>query len=308
MLNVSAKAHSLRYAKARGRLYAQRQTLDQLRQGQIPKGDPIAVARSAAILAAKRTAEWIVMCHPIPLDWVGVDFAVGSDHIEVTAEVQSVWKTGVEMEALTAVSAALLNLYDMLKPIDSNLRMGDIELLEKRGGKSDFRDRLPRPLRAAVVVVSDSTYRGEREDRSGKTIREFLEAEGIGVDFLTVVPDEQEEIAGVLRQLADQEGVDLILTTGGTGLGPRDVTPEATRAVIDKEIPGIAEAIRRHGRDRTPYAALSREVCGVRGRTLIVNLPGSVKGVRESLQVLFPGLQHAFAMLWGGGHEETGQR
>ncbi|MDZ7374301.1 MAG: bifunctional molybdenum cofactor biosynthesis protein MoaC/MoaB [candidate division KSB1 bacterium] len=306
MLNVADKPFSLRYAKARGRLSAKKETLRLLREGALPKGDPLPVARDAAILAAKRTADWIVMCHPIPLDWIGVDFTVREDCIEVSAEVQTVWKTGVEMEALTAVSAALLNLYDMLKTVDDQLRILEIELVEKRGGKSDFRDELARPLRAAVVVVSDSTFRGERHDRSGKTIRDFLESEGIQVVSFDVVPDERERIAGRLRELSDRAGVDLIITTGGTGVGPRDVTPEATREVIEKEVPGIAEAIRRHGRDRTPYAMLSREVCGIRGQTLIVNLPGSTKGVKESLQALFPGLLHAFAMMWGGGHQEHG--
>ncbi len=307
MIDVSPKFNTLRYARATGALYASPETLERIKKRMVPKGDVLQVARAAGISAAKRTAEWIVFCHPIPLDWVEIDFQFSEKTLTVQAEVRSVWKTGVEMEALTAVTAALLNAYDMLKPLDADLRLSDIQVVEKRGGKSDFGEQFDEPLQAAVLVISDSTYAGTRQDKSGKIIREFLEKHPVSVQVYEVLPDEESRITQRLVELVDQEGIQLIFTTGGTGLGPKDLTPEATRKVIEREVPGISEAIRRHGKERTPYAMLSRELAGVRGKSLIINLPGSSRGARESLEALFPGLLHAFPMLWGGGHDETKQ-
>lgn len=305
MIDVSSKFSTLRRAKAEGRLCCESGTLETVKEGKVPKGDVLEVARSAGISAAKRTSDWITFCHPIPLDWIEVSVSVETDHISVISETKSTWKTGVEMEALTAATAALLNIYDMLKPLDDSLRIECIRLVEKSGGKSDYTDTLPEPLRVAVLVISDSTHEGAREDRSGKAIQEFLEDQPVEVAIYEVLPDDQELIRERLQELVDEKGMDLIFTSGGTGLGSKDVTPEATGAVIEREVTGIAEAARNYGRDRTPFAMLSRGICGIRGESLIVNLPGSTRGATESLQALFPGLLHAFPMLKDLGHDHS---
>ncbi len=154
-------------------------------------------------------------------------------------------------------------------------------------------------FRAGVLTVSDLAARGLRPDESGQAIRELLASVDIVVERYEVVPDEQALIQERLRRWADEEGLDLVATTGGTGFGPRDVTPEATRAVIEREAPGLIVAMITEGLKRTPLAMLSRAVAGVRGRTLIVNLPGSPRGVRENLQVLLPVLPHLLELLRG---------
>ncbi len=150
-----------------------------------------------------------------------------------------------------------------------------------------------------ILVISDKGARGEREDTSGAAIREMLSALDGSVERYEVVPDDRAAISQRLIDWVDDDGLDLIITTGGTGLGPRDVTPEATRQAIDYEAPGLAEAMRLEGLKHTPMAMLSRAVAGVRGRTLIVNLPGSPRGVRENLSVLLPVLPHALEILRG---------
>lgn len=160
-------------------------------------------------------------------------------------------------------------------------------------------------IRAAVVTVSDRSARGERADESGAVLAELLREAGALVVAREVVSDELEPLAARLRELADREDVNLLVTTGGTGLSPRDNTPEATRAVVEREVPGITEAMRAETLSRTPTAMLSRAVCGVRSGALVVNLPGSPKGVRECFAVIRPVLAHAVAIIAGGAHETS---
>ena len=153
--------------------------------------------------------------------------------------------------------------------------------------------------RAAIITASDSGYRGEREDLSGPAIKEILEREGYEVISMDILPDDQVMLAGKLQEIADSEKAELILTTGGTGFSERDVTPEATEEVIERKVPGIPEAIRAYSMTITKRAMLSRATAGIRGKTLIVNLPGSPKAVRESLEYVIDALAHGLEILSG---------
>lgn len=304
MIDTSPKSETLREAVAEARLKAAPSSIQAVKDDTVPKGDVLAAARIAGISAAKKTADLIPFCHPLLIDCVSIEFELGRNEIVIRSRVKAVAKTGVEMEALTAVSLAALTVYDMLKPLDNTLSVNRIVLLEKKGGKSDFDDRFDKPVRAGVLVISDSTFRGEREDKSGKIIQEKLGTHACEVVVYKILPDDKTALTNELKHLADEEGLDLIMTTGGTGLGPKDVTPEATNAVIQRTAPGIVEVMRGYGQKRTPFAMLSRNAAGVRGKTLIINLPGSSRGAGESMDALFPGILHGLRMLWGAGHEE----
>jgi cyclic pyranopterin phosphate synthase len=301
MYDISDKPDTYRMAVAQATVKVSPITVTLVNDDKIPKGNIFDAAKISANMAAKRTWDLLPYCHPISIDHIAVNFdVIAGGRINIIVTVKNVDKTGVEMEALTGACVAALTIYDMLKPVDDNLEIESIKLLEKSGGLNSFFQTFDRTLRAAVLVMSDS--RNQLEDKSGKVILERLAKYGMEVKEYKIVADDQKVIEIELVRLCDDLGVDIVLTSGGTGVGPRDVTPEATANVIEKPVNGIGETLRAYGQRRTPLSMLSRGIGGVRGSTVIVNLPGSVRGVRESLDSLFPGILHIFQMLEGHGH------
>ena len=301
MISTENKKTTLRKAKAQAILKATPELVAILKSRQGPKGDALEVARTGAVMATKKTWEFIPYCHPMPLDQVKINYELNESSVVITSEVTAIWKTGVEMEALVAAQMAATILFDMLKPIDTSMEIGEIKVLEKRGGKSSFKDEIPKDFKVAVIVTSDSTSQGTRKDKSGQIIKEKLETLGITNCEYVILPDEKEKIQETLLQFHKQD-FHLVLTTGGTGLGPRDVTVEATQNVIERPVPGVMEAMRGFGQQRTPYAMLSRGLAGLKGQTLIINFPGSSNGARESMDAIFPAILHSYRMMAGGGH------
>lgn len=313
MVDVGGKPVTARRAVAQAVVRMRPEVLATLLDAGGPKGDAFGVARLAGIGAAKRTADLIPLCHPLPLDRVAVELVAdrAAGTVTIRAEVTATARTGVEMEALTAASVAALTLYDMAKALQRDILIERVELLQKEGGShgSWSRDAAPpaagtatADAEAVVVVCSTRSAAGEREDTAGPQLVELLQTAGWAVDpEPRVVPDDEMQIATRLAELADA-GHRLIVTSGGTGLTPTDVTPAATRRVIDREVPGLSELMRSAGLASTPMAALSRGVVGTRGATLIANLPGSPNGAVESLEAVLPVLRHAVEQLAGGDH------
>ena len=308
MVDVGDKAITARTATATGRFVTTPDVIALVRADGLPKADVLATARIAGISGAKKTSELIPLCHQVPLSSVSIDFSFTDDSIIVSATAKTVGQTGVEMEALTAVTIAGLTLHDMVKAVDPAAVLGQIRLESKTGGKRGHWTRQdgssPVPLRtgtAAVVVASTGGAAGTREDTTGPVIAAWLAEHGFAVDAVTVVAD-ADIAAELARVVASAPAV--IITTGGTGLSPTDRTPEATIALLDRELPGVAEAIRARGLGATPTAALSRAVAGTANGSVVVNLPGSTGGVRDGLAVLDGLLGHLVAQVAGGGAHE----
>ncbi len=297
MVDVGDKAVTRRSATARGRFETTQEVLALVRADGLPKADVLATARIAGIQGAKRTSELIPLCHPIALTSVSVDFTLNDDWIEITATAKTTGKTGVEMEALTAVAIAGLTLHDMTKAVDPQSVLGEIQLIEKTGGRT--RPEVV-PGTAAVLVASTRAAAGTRDDTTGPAIAAWLAERGYRAS-VTVVADA--DVASALDPII-AAGPAVVITTGGTGMSPTDRTPEATAALLDRELPGVPEAIRARGLAHTPKAALSRGVAGTVGGTVIVNLPGSTGGVKDGLAVLDELLEHLVAQVAGGGDHE----
>ncbi len=267
----------------------------------VPKGDVLEVSRTAGLFAVKNTSNSIPDCHPMPIEFTGIEYELLEDSILIKVTVKAIYRTGVEVEAMHGASIVALTMYDMLKPIDKQVEISTIKLLHKKGGKSDYGVKEDFDLSVAVIVCSDSVSSGKKEDRAGKVISDKIKSLGLSVSSYSVIPDEVLDIQETINKLCSANK-DLVILTGGTGLSNRDVTPEAIIPMLDRRIPGIEEAIRSYGQDRTPYAMLSRSVVGFKGNTLIMALPGSTAGASESMDAVFPSVLHLFKILNGFNH------
>jgi cyclic pyranopterin phosphate synthase len=299
MVDVSGKPGTLRTASASGSILMQPETIELLLRDALPKGNVLTTAKLAGILAAKNTAHLIPLCHQLNLSWVDIVFDVRQERIAIVATVKTKESTGVEMEALTAVSVAALTIYDMCKAVDKSMEIVSVKLEKKTGGKSHEQDSY-RPA-TSILVLSDSVASGHAVDRSGKLLREGFEAAGCPVGAVRVIADNQEEIIAIVNEWVSS-GVELIVTTGGTGLGPRDVTVDALLPLFSRRLQGIEQALFNWGQGKIKTAMLSRLAAGMVKSTMVICLPGSTGAVTDALEVLVPAVFHAFAMMKGEGH------
>jgi cyclic pyranopterin phosphate synthase len=302
MVDITHKTSTLRIATAQAIVQVSKpETVEAIQKRTVPKGDVFEMAKAAGFLAVKKTPDLLPDCHPIPVEYTGVQYRIEDLTIVIELTVKTIYKTGVEVEAMHGASVVALTMYDMLKPIDKGVEIRNIRLLEKKGGKSD-RKAAPQGLKVAVVVCSDSISKGIGEDRSGKKIIEKLSAFALEVSDYSIIADDKAGIQSKLRSL-QSAAYDLVLITGGTGLSPRDVTPEAVSELLDREIPGIAETARQYGQERVPTSMLSRSAAGFIGEMLVISMPGSTGGVTEYIDALFPHVLHVFNVLEGKKHD-----
>jgi len=302
MNNITNKSNSLRKAIATAIIKTSRQeTIDAVINKQVPKGDVFEFSRAAGLLAIKKTSDVIPDCHPLPIEYATISHRIEDLNINIEVEVHTIYRTGVEVEAMHGASVTALTIYDMLKPIDKEIEISTIRLLKKKGGKSDFNDRPSFPLKCAVVVCSDSVAAGTKQDFAGKAVVQKLQQHGLNASTYVIIPDEFETIQSKAKKLS-QENYNLVIFTGGTGLYRRDVTPEAIEPLFTRNIPGIMEAARSYGQERMPYAMLSRGVSGFINTTLVLTLPGSTRGAEETMDALFPYIIHIFKVAEGLSH------
>ena len=301
MVNITHKNNTLRKAIAEAVLsVSSQETIDAIVNNKVPKGNVFEMSKTAGLFGAKKTSDIIPDCHPLPIEFASIQFEIKDLDVHITSEIHTIYKTGVEVEAMHSVSVVALTMYDMLKPIDKNIEIKNIRLIEKKGGKSDIKDS-GEGINASVIVCSDSIFAGKKEDKAGKAIISSLEKNNVTINDYVIIPDEILDIQNKIKSDVES-GIGLIMITGGTGLSKRDVTPEAVRPLLDREILGVAEAIRSYGQLRTPYSMLSRSVAGMIGDTLVIALPGSTKGAEESMDAVFPGILHIYKILNGGKH------
>jgi cyclic pyranopterin phosphate synthase len=302
MVDITHKIITQRTATAQAIVkVGSQETMQAILNKTVPKGDVLEVSRTAGLFAVKNTSNSIPDCHPMPIEFTGIEYEFLDDAVLIKVTVKAIYRTGVEVEAMHGASIVALTMYDMLKPIDKNVEISTIKLLHKKGGKSDYGNKEVQDLAVAVMVCSDSVSSGKKEDRAGKVISDKIKNLGLEVSNYIIIPDEVLDIQNTINKLCAQK-TDLLIITGGTGLSNRDVTPEAVIPLLDRRIPGIEEAIRSYGQDRTPYAMLSRSVVGFKGNTLIMALPGSTAGAGESMDAVFPSVLHLFKILNGFNH------
>lgn len=298
MIDITRKITTLREATAVAVVKTgSEDTIKSIKDNKVPKGNVFEMAKAAGLLGVKKTPELLPDCHPLPIEYAGIEYEINGLEIEVSVTVKTIYKTGVEVEAMHGASIVALTMYDMLKPIDKNVEISRIGLQQKKGEKSSFKVNAE-GLTALVVVCSDTISAGKGEDKAGEAIGAKLEELGIHSEK-KIIPDDAEAI----RDILNQSKTDLIIYTGGTGVGPRDVTPETIEPMLDLKLKGVEEQMRNYGQQRMPYAMLSRSVAGIKDEKVILVLPGSTQGATECMDAIFPHVLHVFKMIEGKKHD-----
>ncbi|CAM4313840.1 bifunctional molybdenum cofactor biosynthesis protein MoaC/MoaB [Gillisia hiemivivida] len=298
MVDITHKINTLREATAIAIVRtSSEETIKALQENRVPKGNVFEMAKAAGLLGVKKTPDLLPDCHPLPIEYTGIEYEINGLEIQISVKVKTIYKTGVEVEAMHGASIVALTMYDMLKPIDKHVEIGMIKLQNKKGGKSSYKIDAE-GLTAKVVVCSDSISKGQGEDKAGKAIVSKLAELGIKAERI-IIPDEPEDI----RLALNSADADIVIFTGGTGVSPRDITPETIEPMLDLKLKGVEEQMRNYGQQRMPYAMLSRSVAGIKVGKVVLALPGSTKGAAECMDAIFPHVLHVFKVIEGKRHD-----
>jgi len=299
MVDVTDKFKTVRMAKSEGIIYMSPETISAIKGDTIPKGNVLTTAKISGIQSAKRTADLIPMCHQLNLTFVDIQFKVETNYILIKSTIKTMEATGVEMEALTAVSVAALTIFDMCKAIDKTMSIGEINLVEKVGGKSSHVAEY-RP-QVGIITISDSVSMKKSKDRSGPILINGFTNSGCPVRFKKVLPDGSDKLTSTILNWI-KKGAELIITTGGTGIGPRDLTVHTIEELLDSKLPGIEQALHDYGYKKEQTSILSRLTAGVIKNTIVISLPGSTYAVKDAINVLIPTIFHSFHIIKGEKH------
>lgn len=325
MVDVGHKQETHRVAVAVGEIHVGAECFSLIKARKLPKGDVLSLAEIAGINGAKCAFQNIPLCHPMLLDQVKIITELDEEKqsVRVYCFASTHAKTGVEMEALAGVNAALLTIYDLSKMVEPALTISGVHLLLKLGGKKGLwqaptgvpkwvadavlpaQDTPLSGLRAAVLTISDRAASGEYDDVSGELLKTMLAASGAEIINSRIVADEKSDIQTAIRGFLKAAPA-LIITTGGTGIAPRDITPEALAEICERSVDGVGEFLRASGAKHTPFAWGSRAYAGTIGQTLIIALPGNPKAIREGMEALLPELlPHLAHLISKGKHHDS---
>lgn len=289
MEDLTAKTSSLREAKARAViLVSHPNTVSAVVENRVPKGNVLEMARVAGLFGVKNTFLNLPNSQQTSIEFTEISYDIQEREIHIQVLVKSICKTDLEIEALHGATIVALTIYDMLKPIDKGISIGQIRIGEKPT-KPPIRPA-SKPVHAALVLCSNAIIKGIKPDSAGQNILKQLEAHNIQVGSYEILPDDLELIRAKAKTLVSEN--QLVVFCGGTGLSKTDVTTEALEPLMERKIPGIEEAMRSYGQQRTPHAMFSRSLAGMVGDCMVLALPGSTRGAEESMEAVFPHILH----------------
>src|SRR3970040_982505 len=287
IFDISNRVETLRRAVSQAVLRINPEIITQIKN-ESSETALIESAKIAAILAAKKTWKLIPSSHFSQLENVKVELSLRNEVIEIVVELQGVCKSDLEIESLTAVSIAALTVYDMLRSSEDSVMIESIRLLRKSDEILGISEKVTRKLKTAVLIINVSEQHLEKDKQTEKFTIDALTKKDVDIVESKIMPSTQHEIEDTIKQFCDEKNIDLIITCGGIGLGPEDILPEVTMKLIEKKIDGISEILRFYGQRTSPLVSFSRGIAGVRGHSLIINLPGNIREISESLDLLFP--------------------
>jgi molybdenum cofactor biosynthesis protein MoaC len=296
VLDVSNKGETLRRATSQAVLRINPEIIKQIKN----ESSEIALSESAKIaatLAAKKTWELIPSSNLSQFDNVKVELSVRNEVIEIVVELQGVCKSDLEIESLTAVSIAALSVYDMLRSSEGSVMIESIRLLRKSDEILELSEKVARKIKTAVLFINVSEHLLEKDKQAEKFTIDALTKKNADIVESKIISNTQNEIEYNIKQFCDEKNVDLLITFGGIGITSEDIVPEVTMKLIEKKIDGISEILRFYGQKKSPLVAFSRGVAGIRGSSLIINLPGNIREISESLDLLFPRILYVSKMI-----------